>query len=538
MPRLGPVQRKILAVFQDGRPMSLNQVARETSIPGSLVGDALRRLWQRGYLLRTDKPLREANRVFKGRAGISFNTRTYYLYILRPSGKDAVSLGNYYFVQYGKEYLDVRGRKRESKAKKILDFLRENKDRAWFSNEVVKALKGAGVKPSDVMTNIRRFEKKGLVYVRGYRTDYGETPFRDGYLITWIDQDKPREQALEEAIQRTELALEENESISPTVQRIRRIRDMIFQSTRLGDLVSFEYVKNKLNCSDHEAEIAISRTLQLYPDIQEVKLFNAYRYYYHSSMSTEVLKAATALKENYIRKVKGRANRIGHNWEACVEWFIDVLTTGAHFWTQKHRNNAMDERRITIHLIKSVGGRKFNAEVDRVWEVTSAPLLNPTVYVLECKWGLIRKKDVDDFFNILLWSKDFGADTPEGRKIKQGVIGVFAGSAFDPSEKVQLKDGSKISLASYAARMGIQLLKASDFNGKLWERGCPKSINVQKICKLAKDEKEVRDILKNIWQNPQDSEKILSQVSIKNMDVYEFEKQLKQSLNGMSDGRS
>lgn len=74
----------------------------------------------------------------------------------------------------------------------------------------------------------------------------------------------------------------------------------------------------------------------------------------------------------------------------------------------------MDPRRITIHLMKPVGGRKHNAEVDRVWEATPGPLLNATTYVLECKWGLIRKRDVDDFLNVLRWSKEFGADTPEG----------------------------------------------------------------------------------------------------------------------------
>ncbi|MEM3751338.1 MAG: hypothetical protein QXM65_00060 [Candidatus Bathyarchaeia archaeon] len=525
---MGLVQRKILTIFQDGRPMSLNQVAKEANIRSSLVGDALRRLWQRGYLLRTDKPLREVNRAFKGRAGISSNMRTYYLYILRPPGKDLVQMENYHFVRYAKEHLDERGRRHGSKAKMILDFLKENKNRAWFSNEVAKALKSKGVKPSDVMTNVRRFEKKGWVYVRGYRTDYGETPFRDGYLLTWVDQNKPREQALEEAIQRTGLALKEIESVSPIVQRVRIIKDIVYESTKLRELVSFDFIKNKLNCSEYEAETAISRTIQLYPDIREVKLFNAYRYYYHNSMPADELRAAIAMKENYIRKVKGRANRIGHNWEACAEWFIDTLTTGAHFWVQRHRNNAMDPKRITIHLIKSVGGRKNNAEVDRVWDVTPAPLLQPTTYVLECKWGLIRKRDVDDFFNMLLWSKEFGVDTPEGRKIKQGVMGVFAGSAFDPSEKVQLKDGSKISLSSYAARMNIQLLKANDFNERLWKRGCSKNINVQKICKLARDEKEVRDILKSIWENPKNGEKILSQISIKNNDVYEFEKCLLQ----------
>jgi len=63
---------------------------------------------------------------------------------------------------------------------------------------------------------------------------------------------------------------------------------------------------------------------------------------------------------------------------------------GAKFWTQEHRSK-MDLRRITIHLIKPVRGRKMNAEVDRVWEAAPGPLLKPTIYVLECKYGLIRK---------------------------------------------------------------------------------------------------------------------------------------------------
>jgi hypothetical protein len=62
------------------------------------------------------------------------------------------------------------------------------------------------------------------------------------------------------------------------------------------------------------------------------------------------------MRRNYIRIAKGRANRIGHNWEAVAEWFIDRFTTGARFWTQNHRIGGMDSRRITLHLIKGVGG--------------------------------------------------------------------------------------------------------------------------------------------------------------------------------------
>lgn len=173
--------------------------------------------------------------------------------------------------------------------------------------------------------------------------------------------------------------------------------------------------------------------------------------------------------------------------------------------------------------MKPVGGRKYNAEVDRVWEVTPGPLLKPTTYVLECKWGLVRKKDVDDFFNVLAWSKEFGVDTTEGRQVKQGIVGVFAGSAFDPDEKVRLKDETEISLPAYAARMNIQILKAADLNEKLRERGAPKSVTVQKICRMSKDEKEVREILEAVWKNPEKSEEILIKTAEKNREVYAFE---------------
>lgn len=189
----------------------------------------------------------------------------------------------------------------------------------------------------------------------------------------------------------------------------------------------------------------------------------------------------------------------------------------------------MDPRRITLYLIRGVGGRKRAAEVDRVWEVTPGVFAPPVTYVLSCKWGLIRKDDVDDFLKVLKWSKKFGVNSPDGRQIKQGIVGVFAGSAFNPRENVQLKDGSRISLASYAARMNIQLLKAADFNSKLRERGCAKPVTVQKICKLAKDENEVREVLDAVWENSARSKDTLTEVAEKNERLYTFERMMEQS---------
>jgi hypothetical protein len=91
----------------------------------------------------------------------------------------------------------------------------------------------------------------------------------------------------------------------------------------------------------------------------------------------------------------------------------------------------------------------------------------PITYVLSCKWGLVNKGHVDDFLKVLQWSRDFGVDTEDGRKIKNGVVGVFAASAFNPRENVRLKDESTISLAQYAARRNLQLVTSAEFNVKL-----------------------------------------------------------------------
>ena len=72
----------------------------------------------------------------------------------------------------------VRYEKRVSKARLIYEFLKSNGDRAFFSKEIAEALKGRGIKPPDVMTSVRRLERKGLVYVRGYRSGSRETPFK------------------------------------------------------------------------------------------------------------------------------------------------------------------------------------------------------------------------------------------------------------------------------------------------------------------------------------------------------------------------
>jgi len=521
-----PTRDKILSAFKDDKPKAHREVAKATGLSLPAIWRALHDYWKEGFLLRTEKPTFEAIRVFRGRAGFTRNTRSYYLYVLKPDGVNSIEIQGKRFVGYAKKHLDIRGARETSKSRLVLNFLRGNSDRAFYSTEIAETLKDKGVSVGDVIGAARRAERKGLVYVRGYRTHDRQTPFRQGYLLTWIDLDKPREEAIKEAVERTSTALFEN-STSPIIERIHSIRDQIIGLTQLKDLASFNSLQEKLGCTEHEASLAVERALQLYPDLKEVKLFNAYKYYYHTSISQEDLKATVALKENYIRVAKGRENRIGHNWEACVEWFIDKFTVGAEFQTQNHRGKRIDPRRITLYLLKPVGDRRNTAEVDRVWSVTPGIFSQPITYVLESKWGLVRKHDVDDFFNVLRWSKEFGVDTENGREIKQGVIGVFAGGAFNPEEKVHLKDES-IGLPSYASRMNVQLLKSSDFNVKLHEHGCSQKVSLQKICERAKDEPEVKETLDTIWKSPKKAEEILIELAERNQELYKFEKMLKE----------
>ncbi len=477
-------------------------------------------------MLRTAAPIMEREKVNHGRGGVTTHMRPYHLYLAKPSGREELELGGRRYVSFAPEYLDPRGGGGASKAGLILGYLRERSDRAFFSTEVAEALRDRGIKVRDVMSSARRWERKGLVYVRGYKGAERQTPFREGYMLTWVEQGRPRDEAFVEAVGRTEAAVSRLYAGSQTMERIHRIRDIILEHTRLRRLVAYDYIENELRCNHDQSEHALSRTLQLYPDLHVEKLFGVYRYFYHSSMAAEDLSAAMEMTRNYLRLAKGRDNRVGHNWEAAAEWFIDKFTSGARFWSQQHREGGMDSRRITLHLLKGVGGRRGNAEVDRVWEVTPGVFAPLVTYVLSCKWGLVDKRHVDDFIEVLRWSKDFGVDTPEGRDVKQGVLGVFAASAFNPKERVGFKDGSSLSLAEYASRRRLQLITAADFNGKLRERGCPQGTTVQKLCKASKGEPEVRDALDEVWRAPEDAEKVLEGLLARNEKLYNFEKML------------
>jgi hypothetical protein len=505
--------------MSDAKPRSTREVTEQLGITDRAAESACCRYWKAGLLLRSEKPLHAANRVFAGRAGTSCNTRSFYLFVLGNGGQETVA-DNVRFLSHSK----TPKTEKPNKAQLVLNFLRENGDKAFYTTEIAARLKDRGVTIRDVGVNLRRYEKRGQVYFRGYRNAEHETPFAAGYIVTYVDSKKPREMAIAEATERTELLLEGGSRANPLADRIRTIRDELLKAKQLKEIVSMSFLMQKLHCNEDQMRTALGRTLQLYKDeIREVKVFN-FPYYYHAGLTDEDLKVAIEDKKDYIRRVKGRHNRIGHNWEACVEFFVDKLTKGAEFWEQTHRSR-MDRRRITLKLLRPTGERKLFAEVDRVWTIQPSPISQPVTYVLECKWGLVRKESLEDFLNVLKWSMDFGVDSQHGRMIKQGVIGIFAGTAFNPKDKVKV--GSEVlSVAQYAARMSIQLLKASDLNEMLHRQEIPKSVTVQKICSRARNEAEVREVLGRIWNEPKDAHELVNQMVMKNASVFEFEREL------------
>jgi len=521
---------RLLCLLADGKPRCTREVREELQVTSKAAENVCQHYWKTGLLLRSERPLLERNGSFAGRAGTSYNTRFYHLYLL-DNRHDETIIDNIRFLSFAK----TPKIQRENKAQLIMQFLRDNPDKAFYTTQIGERLKDKGVTINDMACNLRRYEKKGLVYFRGYRTAEHETPFGAGYIVTYIDPNKDRGIAVSEATQRTQLLIEGGSHSNPLADRIRIIRDELLKARELKEIVSPNFLQQRLHCSEDQLRFALDRAKQLFNDeIREVKIFN-FPYYYHANLDETDLKIAIAAKQNYIRKVKGKHNRIGHNWEACVEFFVDKLTKGAEFLEQNHRSR-MDSRRITLKLLRPTGERKLFAEVDRVWTIQPSPISQPVTYVLECKWGLVRKESLEDFLNVLKWSMDFGFDSQNGRMIKQGVIGIFAGTAFNPKDKVKV--GNEIlSVAQYAARMSIQLLKASDLNEILHKLGVHKSVTVQKVCTRARHEGEVREVLSKIWNEPKDAQDSIDQLVAKNASVFEFERELETPSNQESNSR-
>jgi len=174
-------------LMSDGKPRGSRDVAEQLRLSARAAESVCYRCWKAGLLLRTAIPLRERKSQFAGRAGHHYNTRSYYLFLLQ-SGSDEKQMEGLRFLSFSKTPKIVR----TNKSQLILNFLRENLDRAFYTSEIAKQLRDQGIVIRDVATDLRRYERRGQVFFRGYRTAEHETPFAAGFIVTYLDPSKSR----------------------------------------------------------------------------------------------------------------------------------------------------------------------------------------------------------------------------------------------------------------------------------------------------------------------------------------------------------
>jgi hypothetical protein len=100
------------------------------------VEPVLGRLWRLGVLLRTEKPVRKHQKVFKGRVGSSRNLRSYHLHVLRPKGSDSLAPEGRRFTKYDEKLLKW-AHVVKSKAQVVPDFLQKHNDRTFYLKQIV-----------------------------------------------------------------------------------------------------------------------------------------------------------------------------------------------------------------------------------------------------------------------------------------------------------------------------------------------------------------------------------------------------------------
>ncbi len=76
-----PLRSSLLSALSEERPMSAKEIVASTGLDEKRVWDGLYYWWNRGLILRSERPIFDNAEVFKGRRGMSRNTRSYYLYL-------------------------------------------------------------------------------------------------------------------------------------------------------------------------------------------------------------------------------------------------------------------------------------------------------------------------------------------------------------------------------------------------------------------------------------------------------------------------
>jgi len=273
MGRKASAVNRIQALLANGNPQSSREVAQELGWGVGAASQALRRAWESGVVLRTADPIYSAEKRQGGEADAGTSLRSYHLYCISKDEKEVI-ISDRRFVSFSKKYLDPRGGGVRSKARAIREFLSSNRDRALYSTEIAQRLKDIGVKAGDVMSCVRRLEARGLVYVRGQETSGRQVPFKDGYLVTWLDHNRPRDKAIEEAAERADVALggktlKEQETEPRREEETRKNKGSIGGPRNLGDMANrfFLYVPPELSRDDmFPFEPGTPLSLEIKPD--------------------------------------------------------------------------------------------------------------------------------------------------------------------------------------------------------------------------------------------------------------------------------
>jgi DNA-binding MarR family transcriptional regulator len=149
---LGPKSSRVYDFLVSKGVACLRDVVEGLGESSSVVGDALKRLWRRGLILRSrdTRFVYELNR--KGRGGATGHIRAVNYYVVNDGREIAGD-----FVRYEDRKKDGRDKGVESKASRVLNFLRSNVEKAFYSVDIMQELK---VKRCDIMANVRRFERK------------------------------------------------------------------------------------------------------------------------------------------------------------------------------------------------------------------------------------------------------------------------------------------------------------------------------------------------------------------------------------------
>jgi hypothetical protein len=519
----GTIQSRIMSFLSNGVPRGIKEIAGQLGLGEVSVYNAVYLLYKRGALLRSEKP--RAQRDSNGWA----MEEARHLWKARTNGETSC------FVN-GEAFIEHKPRPSKSLSQSIIEYVREHlHDRAAFTTDLRKDLEeqlGTRILQSMIMYVLGRYRHRE-VYVRGYQSADKMTPFEQGFAVTWIDPNLTREQAIAQAKERTDKLLQDEQTTSPLFQRVHSIYDIVTDASLKRDIAGQIFVVSELGCSRHQLELALKKTMEFYPSIKRVSIFGdeqgnyGYPHYYNEKiLSHDDLEAAVRAKQQYLMKVKKCDERKGHALEGVVWWSLEKFRR-ARFLPQKHRTEGMHPYRHTLHLIKPVRRRKKSAEIDGVWESREQALLcnnEEVTNLIEVKFNLIRRDDVEDLLDIARFSKEFGADDRHGRVIRNGVVLWMAGAAIDNRASI-LVGNEYLTIASFAARLGIKFIPISQINEQLQRRGWEKA-SVKAICRKAKDAHEAMEMLDQIWAHPEKAKEIIAKYTEQNRSILEQERML------------